>query len=389
VAAPPPDFTVSASPSSLSVVQGASGTSTATVASLNGFSAGVSLSCTGLPAGATCAFVPASVTPPANGSDTSGLTLSVDAGVAPGSYPFSVVGTNGASTRSAPLALTVTPPPDFTVSVSPGSLTIGQGASGTSTATVASLNGFNAGVSLSCTGLPAGAACAFAPASVTPPANGTTTSALTVTVDASVATGSYPLSVVGTSGASTRSTPLALTVTPAGGGPQTAAYDSTLRAPKCAVVGSSCDSGPALLLGRGTRGPEPNQPNTINSSCTDGTSGTFHSDESNDRIKVSTTDAASFAAGKTVRIDATVWAWTNPSADHLDLYYAANAASPTWTFLTTLTPAAAGAQTLSATYTLPAGSLQAVRAQFRYVGSASACTLGGYNDHDDLVFAVQ
>ena len=72
-----------------------------------------------------------------------------------------------------------------------------------------------------------------------------------------------------------------------------------------------------------------------------------------------------------MRVDATVWAYTTPSADHLDLYYAANAASPTWTLITTLTPTAAGAQTLSATYTLPAGALQAVRAQFRYQGSAS------------------
>jgi leucyl aminopeptidase len=157
----------------------------------------------------------------------------------------------------------------------------------------------------------------------------------------------------------------------------------------CSVAGISCDSGPSLLLGRNARGPEPNQPNTINGSCADGNSGTFHSDESNDRIKVQTVDGTSFAAGKAVRIDATVWAWTTPSADHLDLYYAANAASPTWTFVGTLTPAAAGAQTLSATYTLPAGSLQAVRARFRYQGSASACTTGSYNDHDDLVFAVQ
>ena len=37
-------------------------------------------------------------------------------------------------------------------------------------------------------------------------------------------------------------------------------------------------------------------------------------------------------------------------------------------FLTTLTPAVAGAQTLSATYALPAGALQAVRARFRYQG---------------------
>src|SRR5512134_2089929 len=116
--------------------------------------------------------------------------------------------------------------------------------------------------------------------------------------------------------------------------------------------------------------------------------GVDDSDESTDRVRVLTTDGLPFAAGKMVRVEATVWAWTTPSADRLDLYYAADANGPSWTFLATLTPAAAGAQTLSATYTLPAGALQAVRARFRYQGTAAACATGGYIDHDDLVFAV-
>ena len=33
--------------------------------------------------------------------------------------------------------------------------------------------------------------------------------------------------------------------------------------------------------------------------------------------------------------------------------------------------------------------LQAIRANFRYGGSVSSCTTGSYNDHDDLIFAVQ
>ncbi len=177
--------------------------------------------------------------------------------------------------------------------------------------------------------------------------------------------------------------------TVAGGGGGSAVFDPVLQAPKCATVAASCDTGASLVLGRANLGPEPNQPNTINDSCADGTSGTFHSDESNDRLKVTTLDATNLAEGKTVRIEATVWAWTTPSADKLDLYYAANANSPSWTFITTLTPTVAGAQTLTANYTLPTGALQAVRAQFRYQGTASACTSGAYNDRDDLVFAVQ
>ena len=113
-------------------------------------------------------------------------------------------------------------------------------------------------------------------------------------------------------------------------------------------------------------------------------------DESVDRLKVSTLDGTSLEAGKTVRVDATIWAWTTPSADRLELYRAANANSPSWQLIATLTPTVAGAQTLSATYALPSGTLQAVRARIRYQGSAGACGSGeGYTDHDDLVFAVQ
>jgi hypothetical protein len=176
--------------------------------------------------------------------------------------------------------------------------------------------------------------------------------------------------------------------TPVGGGPQTAVYDGTLKAPKCGAVGSSCDSGASLLNGRANLGPEPNRPNTINGACADGTSGSYHADESIDRIKVTAVDGTDLAAGKTVRIEATVWVW-GVNQDRLDLYYTASAGTPSWTLVGTLTPTATGVQTLTATYVLPAGALQAVRANFRYQGSASPCTPGEYNDHDDLIFAVR
>jgi len=282
-----------------------------------------------------------------------------------------------------------TPTPDFSVAAAPASLSVTQGASATSTITVSSVNGFSSAVSLVATGLPSGVSASFSSNPVTPPANGSASSIVTLSASSTAATGPATVTVTGTSGATSRSASISLTVNPAGGGgAQTAIFDSVLSAPKCGVVGSSCDSGATLLLGRDGKGPEPNQPNTINGSCADGTSGIFHSDESNDRITVSTTDGGPFAAGKTVRIDATVWAWTTPSSDHLDLFFAADATSPVWTLVGTLTPTVAGAQTLSASYTLPAGTLQAVRAHFRYQGAATACSTGAFDDHDDLVFAV-
>jgi hypothetical protein len=387
---PTPDFSLACAPSTLSIQQGASGGSTCTVSSTGGFASAVSLACAGLPAGASCGFSPNPATPPANGNTPSALTVSVAGSVAAGSYPFQAQGTSGGNTRTVNMTLNVTsaPVPDFSIACSPASLSVQQGSSGTSTCTVSSTGGFASAVNLDCASLPAGVTCGYNPPSVTPPANGSVGSTLTVSVGGSVAAGGYSFQARGISGATARTFNMSLTVTGTGGGDLTAVFDPTLRAPKCGTVGRSCDSGAALLLGRNGLGPEPNQPNTINNSCADGTSGTFHLDESNDRIKVSTVDGTNFAPGKTVRIEATVWAWTTPAQDKLDLYFAADANSPTWTFVTTLTPPVVGAQTLSATYTLPSGALQAVRAQFRFQGSASPCTAGGFNDRDDLIFAV-
>ena len=281
--------------------------------------------------------------------------------------------------------------PDFTVSAAPSTLSIAQGGNGTSTITVTSIAGFNSATTLSASGLPSGVTAGFATNPVTPPANGTATSVLTLTASGTATTGTTSITITGTSGSLVHTATIALTVTSSGGGgAQTAVYDSTLKAPKCATVGISCDSGPTLLLGRGTMsgGNEVNRPNTINSSCADGNSGTFHSDESNDRLLI-TSSSGNLTHGTTATVSATVWAWSGFTSDSLDLYYAANANSPSWVLIGTITPTVAGAQTISRTFTLPTGALQAVRAQFRYQGSASSCTSGSYNDHDDLIFAVQ
>src|SRR5262249_13183619 len=211
---------------------------------------------------------------------------------------------------------------------------------GNSTITITSVNGFNSATTLSASGLPSGVTAAFAPNPITPPANGNATSTLTLTASGTATTGTTNITVTGTSGSTSHNTTISLTVNSSGGGVQTAVFDATLKAPKCANIGSGCDSGPSLLLGKDTMsgGAEPNQPNNINAACADGTSGTFHSDESNDRLVIATTDGSSLAAGKTVTVSATVWAYSSFTSDHLDLYYAANANSPTWTLIGTLSP---------------------------------------------------
>lgn len=165
------------------------------------------------------------------------------------------------------------------------------------------------------------------------------------------------------------------------------AHDPQLGVPACQVPVSECDSG-ILLVGRGSKGPELAAPNTLGGTCADGEAGTFHVDESLDALRIATIDGTPLAPGKLVRIEATVWAYSSYASDHLDLYAASDATAPSWTFIATLTPTAAGRQVLTTTYTLPSGALQAIRGSFRYGGSAATCTAGGYDDHDDLVFAT-
>src|SRR4051812_1280424 len=70
--------------------------------------------------------------------------------------------------NKAVVALNVPPPPDFALALSASSLTVNSGSSGNLNVSVSAMNAFNAAVSLSCTGLPAHAACAFAPPELTP-----------------------------------------------------------------------------------------------------------------------------------------------------------------------------------------------------------------------------
>ena len=100
------DFTITSSPSTVSVAQGAFGTSTITTAVSGGFNAAVSLSATGLPPGATAAFSPTSIAAPGSGNST--LTLTTSASTPVGTYPITVTGTGGGKTHATTVSLVVT-----------------------------------------------------------------------------------------------------------------------------------------------------------------------------------------------------------------------------------------------------------------------------------------
>ncbi|MGA3129175.1 MAG: choice-of-anchor D domain-containing protein [Terracidiphilus sp.] len=208
-----PSFTLSDSPGSLSIAQGASGTSTITVNPANGFSGSVTLSASGLPSGVTASFG----TNPATGSSV--LTLVASSAAATGSATVTITGISGSLSASTTIALTVTSngSQSFSLSDSPSSLSIAQNASGASTITITSINNFDSAVTLSVSGLPSGVTASFSPSSVTPSADGSTTSTLTLTASSSATAGTTTVTITGTNGSLSATTAIALTVTAASG----------------------------------------------------------------------------------------------------------------------------------------------------------------------------
>jgi hypothetical protein len=128
-------------------------------------------------------------------------------------YSLPILGTDGVNSHAVAVTLTVGTAPDFALTASPASVTVAQGSSATTTATVAPSNGFSGTVNLSVTGLPAGASAQFMPASIT---GGSGTSTLTISTTMATPGGSYPLTLTGTSGSLTHSTPMTLVVTTSG-----------------------------------------------------------------------------------------------------------------------------------------------------------------------------
>ncbi len=101
---------------------------------------------------------------------------------------------------------TQTQTPDFTIAGT--AATAKAGSTGTSTITIGAIDGFNSSVSLAASNVPSGVTVAFNPTSVTGSGNSTAT----FTVGSSVAAGNYSITVTGTSGSTTHSTTVTLTV---------------------------------------------------------------------------------------------------------------------------------------------------------------------------------
>jgi len=203
------DFAITASPSSRTVVQGASTTYTVSTQATAGSSRPVVLSVSGVPAGATATFSPSTVS--AGGGST--LAVATSTSAAAGTFTLTIRGdyTSPPTTHTTTVTLTVTPLPpadDFSISATPSSQGVLQGSSTTYSVATQVTSGNAQTVALSLAGLPAGASGTFNPSSVSAGASST----LTVTTATATPAGTFTLTITGTSATKTHSTSVTLTV---------------------------------------------------------------------------------------------------------------------------------------------------------------------------------
>jgi hypothetical protein len=203
-----PDFTVSATPSSVNIPAGTFGTTTVNVGSLAGFAGMVSVSATS-PAGITATPSPSTVTAPGSFA----LTITVAGSVAPGSYTVTETGTSGSLTHSAAITVVVGTK-GISVNLFPGNIGVFRGASAAAQITVTSVNNFagTVGLTISITNttVPDSAGSTNVPTSINPTSvvlvgGDSKTSTLIIFAPLTVATGFYMATITGASGTTTGS----------------------------------------------------------------------------------------------------------------------------------------------------------------------------------------
>jgi uncharacterized membrane protein len=191
-------FTVTATPSALSIPQGNQETSTIATTISGGFNNGVSLSASGAPPGVAVSFNPSTIGAPGAGIST--MTVSVIRLAQAGNYTITVNASGGGIKQTATVTLTVTAQglPYFTLSASPSLLNIVQGTQGNSVLTTTVHNGFDHNITLSASGMPSGITVSFVPGIILSPGSGN--SKMTISVSSSTPSGTYPITVTASGG---------------------------------------------------------------------------------------------------------------------------------------------------------------------------------------------
>src|SRR2546428_3523360 len=223
VAPGPPDFTISANPSSQTVIAGTTGKSQITLTSINSVNGTDKLTTSPAPLCVSCpnwGVSPSSVDLPPGGTATSTLAFYTTTGTPPTNCVVTVTGTSGSISHSVDVTFTVvssTPAPDFAMTANPSSLSIPAGTTGKSTITLTSLNGFSGTINLYTSPSPLcpSPACStwsIDPTSVNLVPNGTATATLSVF---GASQGGYGnITVYGNSGSLSHSLIVSFKITP-------------------------------------------------------------------------------------------------------------------------------------------------------------------------------
>jgi hypothetical protein len=204
-----PDFAVSASPASATLLAGDTATYGIAVSALNGFTGNIALTVSGYPSGSTVSMSPTSVA--AGGNST--LTVRPAATTLGGTYTITITGTSAARVVRTARVTLIFLAPDFTVSSSQTSATVLQGQTAVYPVAVDVLRGFTGTIAMTVTGYPSGATVTYSPSSVVAPGSST----LTVRTTATMAVGTYTLTITGTSSTKlVRTARVTLVVNPVG-----------------------------------------------------------------------------------------------------------------------------------------------------------------------------
>jgi uncharacterized membrane protein len=155
---PTGDFTVGMSATALSIAPGKSGSVNLTTAVNTGFAAAINLAITGLPAGITATFVRPTIAAPGTGS--SSVTFVAANSTKPGSYSGIVTAIGAGVTHLQSLALNV---PGFTLTTSPASVALANGARAAVTITAQAVGGFTSPITLTVSGAPIGVTTTLSP----------------------------------------------------------------------------------------------------------------------------------------------------------------------------------------------------------------------------------
>jgi hypothetical protein len=180
---------------------------TVTATAINGFTSPVVVEISGLPAGVTAAPTSVTVTPSAPQT----ITLTANTTAATSSSIIVLTGTSGSLSHTTTFSLNVTaaPPPDFSLTLNPTSLTLTTGALGQQTTISATAaNGFSNTISTSLSAPPTGVTAIPPNLTLTPG----TPQTLTFTAAADATIGTYSIDIKGQSGSLSHTATLALTV---------------------------------------------------------------------------------------------------------------------------------------------------------------------------------